>query len=331
MREFLQLDRNQAERTKIPADVVIFLFSHDRVTRFDFEFFKEVDAIYRRRLLLVKNTKGTETSSDMLRNTEAIESRTARRPLPVDALGGAGTQEVIREVLRMLPVSRLQEFNRSLAAYRQKAHAMARAYATKYAAIAVVERGTSSTLVRSRVEKLRQELYSAIAKSYVDDLVISQRLGDPAKLIVEDSTAEARARGVAGGLFGGLIGLLGGPIGMALVGFLGAVFGAGTTQRKLRGGSQAAIEMFAYALGVSAVLDKVAAEPMLFFSQSAAQVSSWLEDHQAEVLGSIAVGRSRASQEVTRNALTEFLNHPNTLDRAEIEARLRPVADALFS
>jgi GTP-binding protein EngB required for normal cell division len=330
MRTFLQLDKSASRRIKIPADVVLFLFSHDRVTRFDFEFFKEVDAVYRPRLLLVKNTKSDESESDRVRNTEAIESRTARRPLLVDALGGSGTSDVIREMLRMLPAARLLEFNRSLEVYRQKAHAMARAYATKYAAIAVVERGSVSSRVRSRVEHLRQAMYEDIARSYIDDIVISQRLGTSVTLVTEDTSAEATARTATGGIIGSLLGLIGGPIGVVVVGFLGALFGMGTTPRRVRGGSEAAVEMFAYARSISTVLDQAAAEPLLFFTRDPIQVNSWLVEHEPMISNSVSAARKLASSAIARYALAEFLNHPNTLDRADVEARLKPVADDLF-
>jgi small GTP-binding protein len=330
MRTFLQLDVPRSKRTKIPADVVIFLFSHDRVTRFDLDFFKEVDAIYGPRLLLVKNTKQTESVADRAKNSDAIESKTARKPLLVDALVGQGTPEVIREVFRMLPASRLLEFNQSLKAYRQRARSMAKVYATKYAAVAIVARGTESATVRQRIQTLRQEMFQAIARSYVDDIVLTQKLGDPAKLILEDPSQETAARGATGGIIGGLLGLLGGPIGVAVMGFLGMLFGAGSTPRRVRGGSAAAIEMFAYALGITAVLDKAAAEPILFFTQDPIHVNEWLKDHETETVGSISRARTLANLEIGRFALAEFLDYPNTTDRAEVESRLAPVANALF-
>ena len=330
MRTFLQLEAAPSARKMIPADLVIFLFSYERVNRLDLEFFSEVDAVYGSRVLVVKNYAVHETADDNLRNIETIEARCGKRPISVDAKMGTGIDDLIREILRLLPRQRLIAFNNSLQVHRQRVQDMARAFALKYSAQAAVARSEGSRGVRTKLTTLRDEMFRSISTAYIDDLEISHGR-PPVSLTEEDQTGEVAARTGVGAVAGGLVGLLGGPLGLVLGAFLGGLLGAGTAPKRFRGGANAVTEFLSLAWCQSRLLDRALGEPTIALTRGQTQAQAWLGEHRAELQGMVEAARVDVIGAISRRALVEALDNPNTRDPSDVELWLRPVADELFA
>ena len=330
MRQFLRLRAPPGEKEPLAADLVIFLFSYERVNRLDLEFFSEVDATYGPRVLVVKNYASHETTDDRLRNIEAIEARCGKRPLSVDAKMGTGIGDLIREILRLLPRQRLLAFNNSLDNHRQRAQDMAKAFTVKYAAQAAVASSEGTSEASARLTDLRNEMFRSISTAYIDDLEISHGR-PPISLTEEGQAGNAMARAGLGSVAGGLIGLLGGPLGVLLGLFLGGLIGASTMPKRFRGGASAVTEFLSLGWCQSQLLDRALAEPTIALSRGEAQAKAWLRQHQHEFQGMVEDSRKDVAGAILSGSLVEALNSPNTRDPSDVELWLRPVADELFS
>ncbi len=329
MREFLQLDVTPDQRRPISADLVIFLFSHLRIDRADLEFFAEVNAVYGPRLLAVKNYEASASETDNLQNIETIRARCGREAVSVDAKNGTGVGDLIREILRLLPPTRVLTFNNSLRTHRRRATEMTRALAIKYSAQAAVVRSEGAHGARSRLNILREEMRQKIALAYIDELEVS-RGEDPISLTAEDHPEEALSRAGATAGLGALIGLLAGPLGALLGALLGGIIGAGTTPRRYRGGSEAVIDFLTYAVAQARILDLALHDPEVQLTRGAAQAKKWLQSHEAQFRGLVQMIRRDVETAVRREAIVEALDNPNTTDESVVELLLRPVADSVF-
>jgi small GTP-binding protein len=329
MRRFLQLTVSPSKRTLIPADVVIFLFSHERIARFDLEFFSLVDAVYGPKVLVVKNYKADASEDDNVRNAETIEARCGRKPISVDAKSGEGINELIREILRFLPSDRLISFNESLLVHRQRAGAMARTFALKYASQAAVASAERRVGIGNPLKRLMEEMRQSISQAYVADLILSSTSGQ-IPVTIEDTSGLAAGRFGGGALAGGIIGIIGGPIGMLLGAFLGGLIGAGTTPPRVRGGASAVVEFLTYARTQTALMDEALRSPAVALTRSTQQTSRWLKERDAQYRGLVEITRSRVWLSIRQNALEGALNNPNLRNESEVQRLLRPVVDSVF-
>ena len=330
MRRFLQLETPEGRRQAIDADVVVFVFTYERITRLDFEFFDEVSAVYGPRLIPVKNYRSGETERDFRSNLELVEARAGRRPLAVNALTGDGIGELIGEAFRLLPVKRVLAFNRSLESNRRHARELAVNFARKYTALGVVVRGGQATDVSGRLTKLRDEMVGAIAAAYYDDLRLGVAPGSPVPKVLEAFSEEAAGRAVAGGVVAGIIGFLVDPILGFLMLLFGGALGAGTAPKKTRGGSAALSDFLAYARVTSDLLGRAMAEPEIMLTMDAERVKKWLLPKQQEFAANLEHYRKIVDLSIKRQSLSDFLDHPNTRDAAEVESRIGPVVSTLF-
>ena len=330
MRRFLQLEVPASERQALEADAVVFVFTYERITRLDFEFYTEVAAVYGSRLIPVKNCRSGETERDFRSNLELVEAHTGRRPIPVNAVDGQGISELIGEAFRLLPVKRVLAFNRSLESNRQRARDLTVNFARKFAALAVVARGSQATDVAGRLTSFRDQMIGAIAAAYYDDLRLQVAPGSSVPRVLETFSEEAAGRAVAGGLVAGVIGFLIDPILGFLMLLFGGAMGAGTAPKKIRGGSAALSDFLAYARVTSDLLGQAMAEPEVMLTMDPERVKRWLAPRQDEFAAKLEHYRKIVDLSIRRQSLADFLDHPNTRDPSEVESRIGPVVSTLF-
>jgi energy-coupling factor transporter ATP-binding protein EcfA2 len=331
MRRFLQLEVPPADRRPIDADVVVFVFTYERITRLDFDFFTEVAGVYGPRLIPVKNYRSGETERDFRSNLELIEARTGRRPIAVNAMSAEGIGDLIGEAFRLLPVKRVLAFNRSLESNRQRARDLSVNFARKFAALGVVARGSQEADVAVRLTGLRDQMVGAIAAAYYDDLRLQVVPGASVPRVLETFSEEASGRAVAGGLIAGAIGFLIDPILGFLMLLFGGALGAGSAPKKIRGGSAALSDFVAYARVTSDLLGQAMAEPEVMLTMDAERVKRWLDPRRDEFSAKLEHYRKVVDLSIKRQSLGEFLDHPNTRDPSEVESRIGPVVLTLFS
>lgn len=330
MRRFLQLEVPVEKRKSIAADVVVFLFTHDRISRMEFDFFQEVNSVYGPRLLLVKNYKASDSQRDLQTVLELIEARCGKRALPVDAKTGTGVSELIGEVVRLLPMQRVLAFNRSLSEYRQRAATMAKEMTRKTASVASVTRATKADALEQRLAELIKDLVRNIGTAFEDDLRLD--LQNPARpaYLTEDATAEASGRALVGGVGAALVGFLIDPILGLFMALFGGLLGAGTTPKRLRGGSASTVQILAYGRAVTRLLDLAIQDPHVYMTRNVDVFGRWLESHKGVFQSQMDEAVTKAERLVEQASLTAFLNQPNTTDSAVVEWRLSPVVDGLF-
>ena len=329
MKRFLQLAASSSKRVPIPADVLIFLFSHERIARFDLEFFSQVDSVYGPKVLVVKNYKADASEEDNVRNAETIEARCGRKPVSVDAKTGTGIDELIREILRYLPAKRLIAFNESLLIHRQRAGAMAQTFALKYASQAAVSSAERRVGISSRLKKSLEEMRQSISEAYIADLILTAAPGQ-VPVTVEDTSGQAARRFGGGALAGGIIGIIGGPIGVLIGIFLGGLVGAGTTPPRVRGGASAVVEFLTYARTQSALMDEALRNPSVALTRGPQQTQRWLREREAQYRGLVELTRSRVKLAIQQQALEGVLNSPSVRSETEVQRLLRPVVDVVF-
>lgn len=329
MRGFLQLTVSPSRRSQIPADVVIFLFSHERIARFDLEFFSLVDSVYGPKVLVVKNYKADASEEDNIRNAETIEARCGRKPISVDAKTGTGVDKLISEILQFLPSERLISFNESLLVHRQRADSMARTFALKYAAQAAVLSAEKRVGIGSRLKKMLEEMRQNISQAYVADLILASTPGQ-IPVTIEDTSGRAAGRFGGGAIAGGIIGIIGGPIGVAIGAFLGGLLGAGTTPQRVRGGANAVVEFLTYARTQTLLMDEALRSPTIALTRGAAQTQRWLRDREAQFRGQVEITRNRVRLSIRQNALEAVLNNPSIRSESEVQRMLSPVVTSVF-
>jgi predicted GTPase len=330
MREYLQLDVPPEERKLIPADVIVFLFTYERLSNLDFDFFAEVKAIYGPKLLLVKNFKKGEDEADTKENIKIIESRTGRKPICVDALSGTGLSALIREMLRMLPANRVLEFNESLSRYRVEARDIAKEYAMKFAAQAAVARNKSIKGIQDDLQAKLEDMYQDIAKAYVPDYEVRRGKFDPVPYGKEDHTTDLAIRAGVGALAGVFVGLLAGIPGMILGGIVGGMIGAGTTPRRFRGGTAAAAEFLTYARAEVKLLDEMILDPQNALTLGTTPSRKWLDKREPHFIGASPETRDLVMAAIKQEGLVDILDSPKSRNATEVELKLRPVADSIF-
>jgi len=334
MRSFLQIDTPHEQRHLIPADMIIFVFTYERFIPQEFEFFRDVDAVYKDRIIVVKNFKEDESDIDFQSNNREIQTRIGRNPICVDAENGKNVDELIREIFRFLTPDKLRSFNLSLENRKRRARDLSRSYTAKAASLAAVSRSQSGVNVREKIEQNKKELTKQIMEAYldqaVDDNLMEGVKNDPAYTVLEDNIAARGASATLGGGLGMLIGLIGGPIGMALGGLFGSLFGAAVAPRLSRGGSPAVANIIAQGYGLCEIIDESFNEPILLLTQSEDQMKRWLEENRRQILGTLKDATVITDFAIKEAALIQYLNNPNTLDPSVVELRLRPVVEAVF-
>jgi GTP-binding protein EngB required for normal cell division len=329
MKRFLHLTA-QTRPAQIPADFVLFLFSHERIARFDLEFFSLIDAVFGPRILVVKNYKADATEEENIRNAETIEARCGRKPVSVDARTGTGVDGLVAEILRFLPAERLIAFNESMLLHRQRAGAMARSFAIKYASVAAVTSAEKKAGVSRDLKVMLEEMRQGISRAYIADMVLESPTGDvPVTQVKTDTEAAGRFGG--GAIIGGIIGILGGPIGALFGAFLGGLIGAGTTPQRVRGGAAAVVEFLTYARVQAALMDEALKSPTVALTRGSKQTQKWLKARQAQYRGLVSLTRDRIWSEIRGQALESTLNNPTLRSPADVERMLRPVVDSIFN
>lgn len=331
MRRFLRLDTSGDQPPRIDADVVIFVFTYERITRLDFDFFAEVAAVYGPRLIAVKNYRSGETEQDYRSNLELVEARSGRPPVPVNAVSGDGIVALIGDVFRLLPVKRVLAFNRALETNRRRARDLAMDFARKYSALGVVVRGAQEADVTPRITQLRNQMVGSIAAAYFDDLRLQVTPGSTVPRVLETFSEEAAGRAVTGGVVAGVIGFLIDPILGFLMLLFGGALGAASAPKKVRGGSAALSDFVAYSRVSSDLLAQAMGEPDIMLTMEAPRVQRWLEPKRAEFAAKLEHYRRVADLAIRQQSLGDFLDHPNTRDPAAVESRIAPVVSAVFA
>lgn len=334
LRDFLQLDIPIKKIKPIPADMIIYVFTYERLTRQEFEFFRDIDAVHKNRIIIVKNYKSEESEEDYKSNYREIQTRVGRNPICVDALNGENINELIQEIFRFLTTDKLKKFNESLEKRKRKARELTCMYTLKAASQVAVIRSESKRKIIEEIEFYKDLLNKKIIESYVDQArdegILDLPRTDYTNGIIEDDAALRMGTGTLGGGLGMLIGLLGGPIGLALGGLLGVIFGAALPPQISRGGSPAVINIIAQGYGLSEIIEDSFNEPLMLLTRNEAQMKNWLKNNKRKIIGTLKEASIEAEFAIKDAALIEFLNHPNTIDPAIIEFELKPVIEDVF-
>lgn len=334
LRKFLQLDTPQKQMKPIPADMIIYVFTYERLTRQEFEFFREIDTIYKNRIIVVKNYRSDEKEGDFKKNYREIQTRIGRNPICVDALKGINIDDLVREIFRFLSPDKLLDFNSSLETRRRRARELSSLYTIKVASLVAVYRSQRKGEIKSQIEQYKKELTKGILKAYIDEMkdeeVLKLAQTGSSYGVIENDFEERGKAAVFGGGLGMLIGLLGGPFGMAIGGLLGSLFGASSVPQISRGGAPAVINIISQGYGLSEIIEDSFNEPIMLLTQSEEQMKKWLKSNKRKILGTLEDATVKAEYAIKDSALIGYLNNPNVQDPALVELKLRPVIDFVF-
>jgi len=335
IRNFLQLNISTENYKLISADMIIYLFTYERLSKQEFDFFREIDMVYKNRIVVVKNYKSNESKKDFEKNIKDIQTRIGRVPICVDALNGNNIEELIREIFRFLTPDKLSKFNMSLETRKQRARELSKIYTLKAASnVAVIKRETQREM-KTVVEEIKNQLTKQIINSYIeqastDENILELTKNNPSYGVIIEKINERGLSAILGGGLGALIGILGGPGGLIIGGILGMLFGASAVKNISKGGSPAVINVIAQGYGLSEIIEDSLKDPIMIITQSEKQMKNWLKDNKRKILGTLEEATTRAEYAIKEAALIEYLDNPNTTDPAMIELKLRPIIDTVY-
>ncbi len=334
IRELLNLDKKIRNFKPVAADVVIFLFTYERLTQQEFEFFRDVDKACGDRLIVVKNFNDKEKKGDFIRNFNDIKNRTGYNPLCVNAETGENIEEIIREIFRFLDPSKLYNFNIELEDRMRKARDLSKIFTLKMASRVTIISSPNQNIYFRELNRYQRKLKEQLIEYYLNEQ-LNEDIPDvlSSQLIEGFVDTKVAARGISSALGAGLgmlIGILGGPIGVGIGGIFGYFFGLSVPKSTVKGGSSAVINILSQGYGLTLIIEEALSDPGMIIAQDQNAMEKWIRSNETVIVGHLKNAEIKTKYHIRNFALKEYLDNPNIIDLPLIEGELKPVVDALF-